>query len=137
MFSPLELLERLAVLVPRPRVNLLLYYGVLGARSAWRRRLRTAMDGRERPGATSAGAAGGNAASAARPRAMTWAALMQRTFGLDVLLCPGCGGRLRLVALVEQAAVVARILDHLGMPATIPLPRPPPKRSELLIFPMD
>ena len=28
-FDPLELLERLAVLTPRPRVNLILYYGVL------------------------------------------------------------------------------------------------------------
>ena len=35
-----ELLERLAALTPRPRINLLLYYGVLGARSAWRSRLR-------------------------------------------------------------------------------------------------
>src|SRR5713101_4268763 len=34
-FDPLELLERLAVLTPRPRVNLL-YYGVLAPRAAWR-----------------------------------------------------------------------------------------------------
>ena len=33
-------LERLAALTPRPRINLLLYYGVLGARSAWRSRLQ-------------------------------------------------------------------------------------------------
>ena len=40
VFEPLELLERLAALTPRPRINLLLYFGVLGARSAWRARLR-------------------------------------------------------------------------------------------------
>jgi hypothetical protein len=40
LFEPVELLERLAALTPRPRINLLLYYGVLGARSAWRSRLR-------------------------------------------------------------------------------------------------
>jgi hypothetical protein len=34
VFTPLELLERLAVLVPRPRINLILYFGVLGARAA-------------------------------------------------------------------------------------------------------
>lgn len=44
VFEPLELLERLASLTPRPRINLLLYYGVLGARSAWRSRL-AAIDG--------------------------------------------------------------------------------------------
>jgi len=35
-FDPLELLERLAVLTPRPRVNLIFYYGVLAPRAAWR-----------------------------------------------------------------------------------------------------
>jgi hypothetical protein len=29
-------LERLAALVPRPRINLVLYYGVLAPRAAWR-----------------------------------------------------------------------------------------------------
>jgi hypothetical protein len=38
VFEPLELRERLAALTPPPRINLLLYYGVLGARSAWRSR---------------------------------------------------------------------------------------------------
>jgi hypothetical protein len=35
-FEPLELLERLAVLTPRPRINLVLYYGVLAPRARWR-----------------------------------------------------------------------------------------------------
>jgi hypothetical protein len=40
LFEPGELLERVAALPPRPRINLLLYYGVLGARSAWRSRVQ-------------------------------------------------------------------------------------------------
>jgi hypothetical protein len=62
-----------------------------------------------------------------------WAELMQRTFALNVLACPRCAGRLRLVALIEQAAVVRRILRHLGLPAEVPEPRParaPPPQSE-------
>ena len=35
MFDPVELLERLAVLTPRPRINLILYHGVLAPRAAW------------------------------------------------------------------------------------------------------
>ena len=35
-FDPVAFLERLAVLVPRPRVNLILYHGVLAPRAAWR-----------------------------------------------------------------------------------------------------
>jgi hypothetical protein len=49
---------------------------------------------------------------------------MRRTFGIDVLACPRCGGRLRLIALVEDAAVIDRILRHLGLPTAVPTPRP-------------
>ena len=52
-----------------------------------------------------------------------WADLMRRSFGFDVLACPRCGGRLRLIALIEEAAVNQRILRHLGLPSAIPAPR--------------
>jgi hypothetical protein len=39
LFDPIELLERLAALTPRPRVNLVLYDGMLAAHAAWRSRL--------------------------------------------------------------------------------------------------
>ena len=45
---------------------------------------------------------------------------------------PRCGGRLRLIALIEDAAVIDRILRHLGVPTEIPAPRParaPPIRA--------
>jgi hypothetical protein len=50
--------------------------------------------------------------------------LMRRAFGFDVLACPRCGGRLRLVALIDEAAVVRRILRHLGLPTEVPEARP-------------
>ena len=70
-------------------------------------------------------------------RGRQWAALMQRTFGFDVLACPRCGGRLRLIALIEQAEVVRRILRHLGLPDEIPRARParPPPPTMLLATP--
>jgi hypothetical protein len=52
IFEPVELLERLAALIPRPRINLVLYHGVLAPRAAWRARVvpprvETAADGTE------------------------------------------------------------------------------------------
>ena len=47
-----------------------------------------------------------------------------RSFGLDVLACPRCGGRLRLIALIDEAAVIERILRHLGLPTEIPAAGP-------------
>jgi hypothetical protein len=142
-FHPLELLERLASLTPRPRINLVLYYGVLGAHASWRRRL-------PRPGVTVPDAAAGTAdarersaepmvaagleGSASTPTGSAppagsgsnwlWAQLMRRSFGFDVLACPNCGGRFRLVALIEYREAVQRILRHLGLPAEVPPPRP-------------
>jgi hypothetical protein len=127
VFDPVEFLGRLAVLVPRPRINLLLYYGVLGPRAAW----RAEVIGHH---ASETGGAGGLPPLATEPmnevalaetrvrgaRGRCWAALMQRTFGFDVLACPQCGGHLRLIALIEEAAVIGRILRHLGMPTEIP-----------------
>jgi hypothetical protein len=49
---------------------------------------------------------------------------MARTFGLDVLARPRCGGRLCFIALIEEAAVIGRILRHLGLPIEMPAPRP-------------
>jgi hypothetical protein len=39
LFDPVELLERLAALIPRPRINLVLYHGVLAPHSGWRTRV--------------------------------------------------------------------------------------------------
>jgi hypothetical protein len=127
VFEPLELLERLAALTPRPRINLVLYYGVLGARSAWRSRLAAlepapAEAPRDLRGASSVAAVAGRAGTAGTNR--LWADLMQRSFGFDVLACPRCGGRLELIALIEEAAVIRRILRHLGLPTEVPAARP-------------
>ena len=36
-----------------------------------------------------------------------WAALLQRTFGFDVLECPRCDGRMRLLAMVTDPIALA------------------------------
>ena len=40
------------------------------------------------------------------------------------MLCPQCGGRLRLLALIEAPSVIRRILGHLGLPTEVPAARP-------------
>ena len=50
---------------------------------------------------------------------------MARSFGFDVLACPRCGGRVRLIALIDDPPVIRRILGHLGLPIEVPVARPP------------
>jgi hypothetical protein len=39
---------------------------------------------------------------------------MHRAFAIDVLACPHCGGRLRLIATLHDPVVIRKILGHLG-----------------------
>jgi len=120
-FTPTALLERLAVLVPRPRVNLVLYHGVLAPRAAWRAEVVPRHAGMMSAADAPLPAA---ASVAPTPSNLSWAALMQRAFAIDVLACPRCSGRLHMVALIEDAAVARRILTHLGLPTDVPRPSP-------------
>lgn len=119
-FEATALLERLAVLVLRPRVNLLLYYGVLAPHAAW----RAEVVPRGSSGAEPQGAGPESDAAVPGPAGRRWADLMRRAFDVDVLACPRCGGRLGLLALLEPGAITARILRHLGLPAEVPPARP-------------
>jgi hypothetical protein len=57
---------------------------------------------------------------ATKPR-IDWATLLRRTFRVDVLECPKCNGRMRVIAVITEREVVRRILAHLALPT-----RPPP-----------
>ena len=63
-----------------------------------------------------------------RQRRLAWAVLMKRAYALDVLVCPRCQGPMRLVSVIQDERVAARILEHLGLPARAP-PRGGPWRS--------
>ncbi len=127
-FVEQEFLERLAVLVPRPRINLVLYHGVLAPRAGWRplvvRFGEVEPSGDVEPSGTARGSDG--ALAAKRPAhgdTRLWADLMRRSFGIDTLACSRCGGRFALIAVIEEASVIGRILRHLGLPAAVPTPR--------------
>ena len=50
----------------------------------------------------------------------TWAELLARTFGVDALACPACKGRMRLVAILEDPARIARYLASTSEPTELP-----------------
>ncbi len=42
---------------------------------------------------------------------------LKRVFGIGPAHCPQCGGDLKIIADIEEPAVIVRILTHLGLPA--------------------
>jgi hypothetical protein len=53
-----------------------------------------------------------------------WADLLRRTFAIDVLECPTCQGRMKLVAMVTEPKSIARFLTALGEPTDVPAHSP-------------
>ena len=123
LLQPLELLRRLATLVPPPRAHLVRYHGVFGPASAWREEVIPSSSA-SLP-ATDAGPLEPRPAAepAAKDRPVAsripWAELLLRVFREDVLRCP-CGGRRKVVTFITERKVVQGILEHLGLPTTGP-----------------
>ena len=123
--SPLELLEKLAALVPLPRVHLVRYAGCLAPHSTLRAAIiptprQQGVDSEEKQTGTPY---------------WHWARLLGRVFALAMATCPFCRrGALRIIAAITQESVITRILRHLKL-ASVPPPITPARcRQERLAF---
>jgi hypothetical protein len=101
-------LEKLAALVPLPRVHLVRYGGCVAPHSHLRGAIiptprQQGVDEEE----TDTGS----------PR-WSWARLLKRVFALDMARCPWCQrGALRLIAAITHGEVIRKILQHLKLSA--------------------
>lgn len=112
--DPLSLLCRLATSVPPPRFHTVKYAGVLAPACPWRARIApTPAPASEKTGPAERPKRG---AGTYRP----WAELLMRTFGIDVLECPRCKGRMRLIAMVTEPKSVTCYLTGIGEPIDVP-----------------
>jgi hypothetical protein len=53
-----------------------------------------------------------------------WAEMIRKVYEVDPMICPKCGGSMKVVAFVTEYAVVDRIIDHLKL--RFIAERPPP-----------
>ncbi|XYI02417.1 hypothetical protein ACMHYB_22730 [Sorangium sp. So ce1128] len=114
--DPLSLLCRLAASVPPPRFHTVKYAGVLASASPWRKRIGPRPAKPEKPAKADDEPAPNRKRGGYRP----WAELLRRTFALDVLECPACKGRMKLVAMVTEPSRIVRFLSALGEPTDVP-----------------
>jgi hypothetical protein len=125
VMSPLEFMQRLAALVPRPRLHLIRYHGVLAPNAKLRARVVPQGPPAQEQAATEAAVAAESEVETvqARPRRISWARLLKRVFDIDVRHCPRCGaGELKIIAAILERPVIEKILTHLGLD-----PQPPPR----------
>ena len=145
--TPLELIDRIAALIPPPRTHRHRYYGALAPNSPLRAAV-TAMAMPVQPtpicqpavlpkqnaaGEGAAGVATGTAALTSTaseqpepvplkrsPAHYLWAALIARIYEVFPLLCPICGGQMRIIAFITHSAEIRQILDHIGVDSEPP-----------------
>jgi hypothetical protein len=123
VMSPLEFMQRLAALVPRPRLHLIRFHGVLAPNAKWRSQVVSQAQDNAKPlSATPTGTDCQEPPEHGRPMRLGWAKLLKRVFNLDLTQCPHCGGQLRIVAAILQRQAIEKILNHLGLEA-----QPPPR----------
>ena len=121
MFSPMELIEKLASIIPPPYKHQVNYYGCLSSHS----KLRAEIVGSpvvavlQQAGPRQEGQdMGGIELESRNPsssRYIPWAELLKRTFGIDLSSCSKCGGRVRVIAAIMDTEAIAKILDYVGL----------------------
>jgi len=116
----MELIEKLAALVPPPRVNLVRYHGILAPNAKNRDKVVPKKPDEQELQKT-------RGKSKYR---FLWAALLARTFNFDLETCTHCGGKMRIVAAITDAVSIKTYLDGVGLTSEIPEikpARPPPQ----------
>jgi hypothetical protein len=122
----LDFIARLAALVPTPRVNLTRNHGVFAPNHRLREQVTPARRGRHQ-------AEIANEPAPARHVSMTWAQRLKRVFKIEIETCEHCGGAVKVIASIEDPAVIKQILTHLerraepATPASRPFARAPPQ----------
>ena len=137
--TPLELIARIAALLPPPRTHRHRYFGVLAPNSPLRAAVTAlAVTAPAQPptaqaeATTTCGGADGPVPLGS-PIAPTpehappkhaahylWAVLIARIYEVFPLLCPMCGGHMRIIAFITHSADIRQILDHIGVDSQPP-----------------
>jgi hypothetical protein len=118
----MEFVARVLVQIPDPRRHLVRYYGGYSNAPQGKRRKAAAPAELSSPGEVPEDEAPKSADRAALRR--RWAKMIRRVYEVDPLVCPRCGGEMRVVGFITRPADIKRILDHFRTRERVA--RPPP-----------
>jgi hypothetical protein len=60
----------------------------------------------------------------------TWRECIKKIWEVDPLICPDCGGEMKIISFITEASVIRQILQHIGLWAQ-KLSRDPPNWEPL------
>jgi hypothetical protein len=126
----MEFVARVLVQIPDPRRHLVRYYGAYSNASRGKRKKASAPAEPSSPHQPPADAPVPDRPHRAALR-RRWAELIRRVYEVDPLLCPHCGGEMRVISFITQPALIDRIVDHLRKRDEVSRPSRPPPHSPL------
>ena len=107
-----------------PRENQTRYYGLLSAHHKYRQKLVSLVPKTAAKPADAHEEATGVPQEPAEPvpkkYRQPWSALLKRVFGREMLVCPKCKGKMRLLGMVDSPEVIEKVLAHLGLETEVP-----------------
>jgi Putative transposase len=106
VMSPLEFMQRLAALMPRPRLHLIRFHGVLAPNAKLREQVVPQEP--EAPAQEAKPAECETNCAHHRPARMSWARLLRRVFELDLQHCANCGGEPKIIAAILRTVCAQR-----------------------------
>jgi hypothetical protein len=129
----LELIARVLDHLPRPRQQMVRYWGYYSNVSRGKRAAARGRASLPRPLPAAEHLPEPEQEPFRRRARLTWAALIRRVYEIDPLLCPFCGAQMKIIAFILDRASIRRILQHLQMPAQRPEPlaHSPPLQEKL------
>ena len=102
-----------AALIPRPRLNLIRFHGVLAPNA----KLRAEIIPGEKKNKSKPADDNDDVPHSPTSVCISWAHLLKQVFEVDIEHCPHCGGTLKIVAAILEKATITKILDHLDLSA--------------------
>jgi hypothetical protein len=124
VMSPMELMEKLASIVPRPKVHLTRFHGALAPHYKFRKMIVPVKAEPPKLELVPDQTPMGKLAEQKKKTRISWARLLKRIFGIDIEKCNLCGGKVKIISAIEDPRVIKKILDHVGMPSVAPAPKP-------------
>jgi len=119
LFSPLELLEKLASLIPRPRINTIRYHGILAPHARLRAKIVPTPEKNDEP-EKNIESQNSDEKDRKTDKRLSWCKLLARVFNIDISTCPICGQKLKVIAAINDSNTIEKILSHLDLPTTPP-----------------
>ena len=126
ILDPLDWIARVTSHIPDQRAQTIRYYGCYSNASRGKAAKRQSSADQT----TRATATDSESPWIQQPKA-NWAALIKLIYEVDPLLCPKCHSRMRVISVIQDPAVIDKILNHLQYKfEVLPLSkRPPPPAS--------